>query len=290
MRNSGYRKGPGFAKLAVIFLCVAVIFAAIWVSFELFGGLFQKEPEPQEPVTMPNPLMNRIIEELPKSEFEAAQFVESGGFIGYSGPDRAKRGIDVSDHQGDIDWTAVAADGVEFAMLRVAYRGYTEGTITLDTKFAQNVQGARANGIEVGVYFFSQALTEEETREEAKVAIEAMKGLDITYPVVFDWEDIPHAEARTDMVDGATLTANAKAFCQTVEQAGYTAGVYFNQVFGYQKYDLLELKDYVFWLAEYKAAPTFYYAFDFWQYTDDGTVGGIGTPVDVNLSFWQPEA
>ena len=166
--------------------------------------------------------------------------------------------------------------------------GYTKGDTTLDELFYDNVGGAVSNGIAVGVYFFSQAISEEEAVEEAEIVLRAIEGLDITYPVIFDWEDIPQ-EARTDGMDPMTLTSCAAAFCETIEQAGYTAGVYFNQVYGYQHYDLKVLEDYVFWLAQYDDAPDFYYDFQMWQYTNAGAVSGITGDVDLNLSFWQPE-
>lgn len=115
-------------------------------------------------------------------------------------------------------------------MIRVGYRGYTKGDTVLDELFYDNVEGALTNGIQVGVYFFSQAVTVEEAVEEAELVLRAIEGLEITYPIIFDWEDIPQ-EARTDGMDPVTLTACADAFCGTIAAAGYPAGIYFNQAF-----------------------------------------------------------
>ena len=194
------------------------------------------------------------------------------------------RGVDVSEHQYDIDWAAVAASGVDFAYIRLGYRGYTQGGLFEDAYFKANIEGAKSNGIKVGVYFFSQALDEKEAIDEANFVLESLKDYPLSYPVIFDWEDI-QADARTDGMDSVQLTKNALAFCSAIEKAGYRAGVYFNQRFGYEEFDLESLQDYVFWLAEYNETPSFSYHFQLWQYCNDGRVDGIHTDVDLNLAF-----
>ena len=136
----------------------------------------------------------------------------------------------------------------------------------------------------MGVYFFSQALDEQEAIDEANYVLEQIKDYPLSYPVIFDWEDI-EADARTDGMDSVQLTKNAIAFCDTIEQAGYRAGVYFNQRFGYEEFDLESLQDYVFWLVEYNDTPSFSFHFQIWQYCNDGRVDGIKTDVDLNLAF-----
>ena len=198
----------------------------------------------------------------------------------------ARAGIDVSYSQGDIDWAAVAADGVDFAIIRLGYRGYTQGAIQTDSCFYQNIQGALDAGLDVGVYFFSQAITPQEGMEEAQFVLDALADCDITYPVVFDWEPItPGNGARTDGLDGQTLTQCAVSFCRTIQEGGYQPMVYFNQDQGYLTYDLTQLDQWPFWLAEYDQIPGFYYHFDFWQYTHTGTVAGIQGEVDWNLDL-----
>lgn len=198
----------------------------------------------------------------------------------------ARAGIDVSYSQGDIDWAAVAADGVDFAIIRLGYRGYTQGAIQTDSCFYQNIQGALDAGLDVGVYFFSQAITPEEARQEADYVLSLLESYPITCPVVYDWEPITFAEgARTDQLENEVLTQCAAAFCQQIAQAGYTPAVYFNQEMGYFSFDLKELSPFQFWLAEYDSCPSFYYGFTMWQYTHEGRVDGIQTPVDWNLDF-----
>ena len=289
MRKQG--NGPGPGRLILIFFAVAAVFAVLFFGVEWAGRWFSVEEDaPEDTQTQEDWVPEELIPGLARNEYDREAFAEEDGFLVYHGEEKASRGIDVSAHQGNIDWAAVAADGVEYAMLRVGYRGYTEGDTFLDETFYDNVAGARENGIAVGVYFFSQAISPEEAKEEAEIAIRAMEGLDITYPVVFDWEDIHQTNARTNQVDQQTLTECAKAFCETVEAAGYTAGIYFNQIFGYQRFILPDLDEYVFWLAEYDSAPDFLYDFQMWQYTNVGQVDGIEGGVDLNLSFWHPES
>lgn len=194
-------------------------------------------------------------------------------------------GIDVSEHQNDIDWALVAADGIDFAMIRAGRRGTTEGGLFADDYFVQNIEGALKNGIPVGVYFYSQAVSVEEAQEEADYLLKLLAGYDVTYPVVFDWEIVGGEDARTYSVSRQTLCKCAEAFCDKVEAAGYDAMIYFTQYLGYRKYILRALADYGFWYAEYKPTPGFPYDFDMWQYSCTGTVSGIQGEVDLNLLF-----
>ena len=195
-------------------------------------------------------------------------------------------GVDVSAYQGDINWKKVAASGIDFAMIRLGYRGWgSEGKLKEDEYARQNLEGAKAAGLRVGAYFFSQAVNEDEAREEARFVLELLAGETLGLPVYYDWERVESAPARTSEVDGDTVTACAKAFCETVEAGGYEAGVYFNQNYVYTLIDLAQLLDYPLWMAQYQTAPDFFYHFTCWQYTDSGTVAGISGPVDLDIRF-----
>lgn len=194
-------------------------------------------------------------------------------------------GIDVSAHQGKIDWQAVADSGVEFAMIRVGFRGYTVGNVNLDSRFAYNIEEAKKAGLKVGVYFFSQAISPEEALEEAEFVLEQIKGYDLDYPVVFDWESISGDKARTDDMDSETLNRCAVAFAERVAQAGYTPAIYYYTWLGYFRYDQTMLSDYYIWYADYKETPVNYYGFDMWQYTASGAVPGIEGNVDLDIAF-----
>lgn len=223
--------------------------------------------------------------DVPKNQFHQEAFLSLGGFTIYTASNAASHiGIDVSTFQGEIDWPQVKAAGVEFAMLRAGFRGYGEsGTILEDSHFVRNIQGALGAGLDVGVYFFSQAVSEEEALEEARSVLHWLSPYKITYPVVFDWENVADTQARTHGLEAETVTACAKAFCGAVEAAGYTAMIYFNRNQGYSTYNLAELGGYEFWLAGYTAIPDFTYSFQMWQYSNQGAVPGIDAPVDLDL-------
>ena len=201
------------------------------------------------------------------------------------------RGVDVSVHQGTIDWQQVADAGIDFAMIRVGYRGYgMEGNMRGDVNFLENIQGALDAGLDVGVYYFSQAVTVDEARQEAAYVVEQLASYqdDISYPVVFDWERQNYSGSRTQTIpETDLLCAMANAFCADVEAAGYDAMIYFYQNLAYNNLDLSQLLDYPFWLAQYTDYPTFYYDFHMWQYTSSGQVPGISGSVDLNLRFFR---
>lgn len=211
-----------------------------------------------------------------------AFMVDESGIISY---EDARLGVDVSQYQGDIDWQAVAEDGVSFAFIRLGFRGYgAEGTIVLDTTFHQNMEGAKAAGLDVGVYFFSQATSVWETLEEAYFVLEQLEGYTLDLPVVFNWEFIDNnGSARTNSVSGQSITLYNQVFMEQMEKSGYDTMIYFNQTLGYLYLDLELLSDHPFWLASYRDYPTFYYDFDLWQYSDNGTINGIEGDVDLNL-------
>lgn len=197
-------------------------------------------------------------------------------------------GIDVSSYQYDIDWQAVKDSGVDFAIIRLGYRGYESGKIVAD-KYAQtNLKGAAEAGLQLGVYFFSQAVTPEEAEEEAYYVLGIIKDHNITMPVVYDWESVHDEDARTNGMDKETLTRCARAFLETIDTAGYQATLYFNKTQARKLLDLAQLKDYDFWLASYTDRLNFPYNIKMWQYTNTGKVPGIEVECDINVYF--PEA
>ena len=194
-------------------------------------------------------------------------------------------GIDVSSWQYDIDWQAVADAGAEFAIIRIGYRGSETGRLNPDKYAQQNLEGAAAAGLDIGVYFFSQALTREEAEEEAYYVLDIIKDHNITMPVVYDWEKVHKENSRSLEMDRRTLTDCAKTFLETIEMAGYNAMVYFNPHQSRNLYYLSELKEYDFWLASYTDRMDFPYKVDMWQYTEQGQIPGIDTFCDFNVYF-----
>lgn len=197
-------------------------------------------------------------------------------------------GVDVSYWQKNIDWQQVKAAGVEFAMLRLGWRGTTEGKLFPDEYLQQNYTGARAAGLNVGAYFFSQAISEEEAREEARYVLDLVKGWELQMPIVFDWEYMD-GTSRTSSTSTQQVVAFSKAFCEEIALAGYTPMVYFNPRMVNNGYDLEQLADYRFWLAMYDTPMDFPYRVDMWQYTATGAVPGISGNVDLNLYFPREE-
>lgn len=194
-------------------------------------------------------------------------------------------GIDVSYHQGDIDWKAVKAAGVDFAMLRLGYRGYETGKINIDERFHEYARGALDAGLYIGVYFYSQAITPAEAEEEANTVLAELSEYEIMYPVVFDWEIVGDEAARTNEVSSAVLNECAAAFCNTVARGGYIPMIYSVKRMALFKYDMSRLAGFDFWLAEYRDRPEYPYEFEMWQYASDGHIDGIEGEVDLNMSF-----
>ena len=214
-------------------------------------------------------------------------FVLDGSRMYYNDPAYTTAlGVDVSSYQKEVDWQQVAGAGIEFAFIRVGYRGYgAEGTLNLDPYFQQNLEGAKAAGLKVGAYFFSQAISIEEAREEALFVLEALNGQTLDYPLVYDWEVISASGARTSGLDNAVLTDCAITFCETVAMYGYMPMIYYNLPVGYGRYELDRLTRYDVWFAQYSQRPTMYYNYRIWQYTDSGSVPGISGKVDMDLAF-----
>ncbi len=206
------------------------------------------------------------------------EYVENGQVISY-------KGIDVSKHQGEIDWAKVAADGVKFAFIRVGNRGYGSGAIVEDAQFEANIKGAISNGIQVGVYFFSQAINEQEAMEEAKFVLDKIAPYKVQCPIVIDVEKVADSEARMNKISSEQRTANTLVFLQAVEDAGYEAMLYHNMEMGLLMLDLAQFEEYNKWFAYYNKEIYYPYAFDVWQYSDKGRVNGINGDVDLNISF-----
>lgn len=193
-------------------------------------------------------------------------------------------GIDVSKWNKEIDWEAVKAAGVEFAIIRCGYRGSVTGALVEDPYFYQNLEGARKAGIQVGLYFFTQAVNAVEAVEEASMVLCLNDGQQLDYPVFIDTEGAG-GNGRADHLDTQTRTEVCEAFCETIENAGYRAGVYASRNWFYNNLDMTRLDDNVIWLAEYREHPEYTGKYQMWQYTSDGSINGIEGRVDFNISF-----
>ena len=252
MRQTSKRARRSRALMIVIFVLLAAL--VIWGLTALLGRLLHYgtnatvSAKDHEQLTPIEPSAVDKTEEIPENTYDPSCFYMDGGFLRYeSDTITSQVGIDVSAHQQEIDWQRVAKSGVQFAILRV---------------------------------------DEQEAREEARFVLDKISGYLLAFPVFFDWEKIG-SEARSDTMDLASLTIVTDTFCTEIRNAGYQAGLYFNQQLGYEELHLPSLQTYTFWLAEYNDTPSFAYHFDLWQYSASGTVDGIEGDVDLNLAFFR---
>ena len=193
------------------------------------------------------------------------------------------RGIDVSKYQGNIDWGAVAASGINFAIIRVGYRGSVSGALVQDPYFKKNISGATKAGIKVGLYFFTQAVNEAEAVEEASMAMSLASGYKVTYPIFIDTESA--SNGRANGLSKSARTAVVKAFCQTIRNGGYKAGVYASKSWYANQLNASALNGYCIWVAQYNSSCTYSGKYDMWQYSSKGSVSGIKGNVDMNISY-----
>ena len=198
--------------------------------------------------------------------------------------ENAHIGIDVSKWNRDIDWEKVKEAGVEFVIIRCGYRGSTTGSLVIDPYFEKNMHGAQAAGLNVGVYFFTQAINEVEAVEEASMVLSLIENQYLTYPVFIDTEGAG-GNGRADALDVETRTAVCKAFCDTILNAGYGSGVYASKNWYNNRLHTQELEKYAIWMAEYREVPTYEGYYNMWQYTSKGKVDGIEGNVDLDISY-----
>ena len=228
-----------------------------------------------------------IDENFPRNIYFQDSFVWEEDRMTYAGDDRYtwRTGIDVSEHDEDIDWQQVKDAGIDFVFIRAGYRGYSAGSLQQDAYFEKNLREAREAGLDVGVYFFSQAVNEAEALEEADLVLRMLDGQALQMPVVYDPESILNDVARTDDISGDQFTRNALAFCGRIRERGYAPMIYANLVWEAFEFDLARIRDIPIWYADYEPVPQTPYFFTVWQYTDSGTVPGIVGPVDLNLQL-----
>ncbi len=234
----------------------------------------------------------KVNPNIKSHDYDWSYLVNAEGEIQYTGDKRylVRKGVDVSAHQGEIDWQRVKAAGYDFAFLRIGYREYgTKGLLHVDEAFHTNIVNAQKADIDVGVYLFSQAVNEEETMEEVQLVLDNLAEYKLELPVVYDPERIRDDEARTDDVTGEQFTRNTVLFCEKIKEAGYEPMIYSNLVWEAFEYDMEKLEDYPIWYADYESTPQTPYDFIFWQYSESGQVDGIAGGVDLNIEFMSKE-
>ena len=231
---------------------------------DIDGATYYYDPSTHQPVTGQQVIQGNVY-----------TFAADGAL------NRTARGIDVSKFQGSIDWNAVKADGITFAIIRCGYRGYGSGALVEDSTYRQNIQGAINAGLRVGVYFYSQAINEAEAVEEASMVLSLVSGYSLPLGVYYDTESV--GGGRANALSAAERTACAVAFCETIRSAGYSAGVYSYASWFYNALNFANISKYNIWIAQYRDTLSFSYKHNIWQYTGSGSVNGISKPVDMNI-------
>ncbi|MFI3324642.1 MAG: glycoside hydrolase family 25 protein [Clostridia bacterium] len=290
---NSYISKKNIFTIIVIVLVACVSFTSLYVSF----GTKKTTTDvlvPDEDVTINDDGTIEVLGsngttvipnfDIPISTYSTDEFYLTDGVMNYTGGSSSIV-IDVSTYQGEIDWATVKETGIDCAIIRCGYRGAVRGSLVEDSMYQTNIQGAIDNGIKVGVYFFSQATTEDEAEEEATFVLSLISQYNIDLPIVFDWEHVNYEDSRIASVTGDETSLFAVTFCKKIEKAGYDAMIYMNKDLAYNWYDLELVSDYPIWIAEYEETSYFYYDFEMWQYTDSGSVNGIDGKVDINISM-----
>ena len=197
---------------------------------------------------------------------------------------KATFGIDVSKYQSSIDWAKVKSAGVEFVIIRIGYRGYGSGTLVQDPKFEEHFTNARNAGLRVGIYCFSQAVNEDEAREEAQACVYVLNGRKLDYPIYFDTEASGAGNGRADGLGVEDRTKCAVAFCEEVKALGYKPGVYASTTWFRKRLDMNQLTGYSIWNAHYGVASS-PIACNMWQGTHTARIPGYSGEIDVNISY-----
>lgn len=273
------RKGVTVAPGIIIAICAVIIVlvvALVVVTLSALNSTSQPAPQTSTPV-----------EEV-DHRWDDLTWENGRAYFSENGQVTSQTGIDVSEHQGWIDWNAVSNDNIDFAYIRLGNRGYTEGVIFQDQYYEYNIDAAREAGLDLGVYFFSQAINEEEAREEAEFVLEKLDGRTLDLPIAWDHEVVADSNGRANNIDRKTLTKCAQAFFEVIEAAGYDTILYGN-THDLERIDLEALGSEPVWLAEYDVdKPTPKLALTMWQYTNGATVSGVDGAVDLDIRFKNP--
>lgn len=267
-KRKKYKKLPLRGKLIILaaaLFMVACIFTVIYIILGNYDGL-------------------GLRQSLPENPYDMSAFEKKDGRLSYEDDTYTSvTGIDVSYYQKEIDWEKVKADGIDFAMIRLGYRGSESGDIQPDSCFKANIKGTRRAGLDIGVYFFSQATSPEEAIEEARYVVRRIRGKGVHYPVAFDMEPVNGEDDRISDLTIEERTRIADAFCKVIERNGFTPVVYGNPHWLQTHLEMGYLTDYDTWLAHYTRRTDYPHSFRIWQYSDRGRVDGIRGRVDLDI-------
>ncbi len=226
---------------------------------------------------------------LTKNTYDFKNLSESANLRKYTdnGKKISRVGVDISKHNGQVNFNSIKAAGVDYVMLRLGARGYSTGQLSLDDNFVENMEAAIEAGLDIGVYFYSQAISQDEVMQEANFVIQNLEPYraHITYPVAFDMEKVANDTARIDGLSRDDKTAIAATFLSGMQAAGYIPMVYGNKEWLIKNIDLAKLQDYDVWLSQEQDIPDYPYQFAMWQYTTTGVLNGVTGDASLNLCF-----
>ena len=237
---------------------------------------------------IPDCQLYKIAVGAPRNDYVRGNFYRDGDYevMAYhdnEGQVTSKLVVDLSSFQEEIDFAALKKAGVYGVCLRTGFRGYGSGSLVEDDNFRTFYKDAKKAGLKIGVYFYTQATTEEEAVEEAEYVISLIKGKKIDLPVAYDTEGVYAEDARGDAIDVETRTDCAVAFCERIKQEGYEPMIYSNRNWFVQSLDMSRLYNYKLWIAHYADSTDFPYVYTGWQYTDSEVLPGSDTPIDASV-------
>lgn len=239
-------------------------------------------PDGKDEWVLISPYLTKNTYDFTKMEEKAGlkRYMENGRKLSYVG-------VDISKQTGKVNFAGLKAAGVDYVMIRLGGRGYSTGQITLDENFKENIEGAIAAGLDIGVYFYSQAINQDEAIQEANFVVQNLdpyKG-NVKYPVAFDMEFVSNDEARIDGLSREDRTSVAVSFLEGVKAAGYVPMFYGDKEWLIKEIDLAKLQDYDVWLAQEEDIPDYPYQYAMWQYSTKGVVNGITGDANLNICF-----
>lgn len=293
------RRGSGLVLMLVMITCflIGLVIGMLIIHFASKNEVEKVQQQLEMTVRGEKVITNvyvpkreRVLGQIAKNNYITENFFIEDGYMAYhdeNGEKISHLGLDLSYHNDLVNWDELAQSGVEFVMLRCGYRGYTEGGLVVDEKFREYAYEANRVGINLGVYFFTQAITVDEAIAEADFVIDLIKDYQISYPVCLDTEYIndPVARTNSDDIDDELRTDMVIAFCERVKEAGYYPMIYASENWMRRDLNLERLNQYDFWAAQYQPENDFLYDFTIWQYTEDGSVMGIDERVDLDISM-----
>lgn len=266
-----------YIKFGIILVLIAII--SLVSSLLLFN---QKNTKKENTISTQDEVIEEEIK-ITNEYYDYSKFNMDNTFYTYNDDKYSSMiGIDVSEHNLDIEFNKVKDMGIEFVYIRIGWRGYTEGGIYLDNKYYEFINNAKEAGLKVGIYFFSQAINEDEALEEAKFVESTLGDTNIDLPIVYDFENISDDEARTDSLTKEEITNNALTFLKYLEKK-HDVMLYGNKYIFDTYYDMDKISDYRIWFAQYHDEPETTLKFSIWQYSDSAKIDGITKETDLNI-------